>query len=429
MGDPLTIASGVAGLLSLGIQVSELLLKYYQAIEDRGKDLVRATTKLKNLVDMLRAIDNEVQDRNNGPGEADILQTVCTSVGSCEEIIVELRSEWEKFDTSGLDTSTLGRLRTTGRRAIYPLRQSTLQKLDEDVTEIIQHLSLAMDVLHLKDDSAIQTDLSQVKTVLHETRADQVSAMISKWLKAPDVSVNHNAISTKRHYGTGMWFIRGNVFQKWLTDPNSFLWPNGFAGCGKSVLCSTAIQHTMRQRWDNPVDVGIAFFFFTFDDESKQDASAMLRALLLQLSEQHPECHANLVRLHRTYHPWVPTREVLLEYLRSMAQRFGQVYIFLDALDESPRNKHRELVLDAVKAMHGWEFPGLHLLVTSRDEFDVRRALKPAPGSDVSLKNDAVEDDIRNYICDTLKTNPDLQRWERYHDQIQKALLEHAQGV
>ncbi|KAL3432421.1 ankyrin repeat-containing domain protein [Aspergillus tetrazonus] len=243
------------------------------------------------------------------------------------------------------------------------------------------------------------------------------------------MAINHNATIAKRHCATGMWFIKGNAFQRWLTDPNSFLWLNGFAGCGKSVLCSTAIQHTVRRRRDNPADVGIAFFFFTFDDESKRDCSAMLRALLLQLSEQHPECHASLVRLHRTYQPWVPLREVLLECLRSMAQRFGRVYIFLDALDESPRDKHRESVLDAVKTMQEWEIPGLHFLVTSRDEADIRRVLRPASDSYVSLKNDAVESDISIYICDILKSNSDLQRWERYHDQIQEALLEHAQGL
>lgn len=135
------------------------------------------------------------------------------------------------------------------------------------------------------DNSAIQTELSQVRTVLHETRTDQVLAIIREWLKAPNMAINHNATIAKQHCATGMWFIKGDAFQRWLTDPNSFLWLNGFAGCVKSVLCSTAIQHTVRRRRDNPADVGIAFFFFTFDDESKRDCSAMLRELLLQLSE------------------------------------------------------------------------------------------------------------------------------------------------
>ena len=49
------------------------------------------------------------------------------------------------------------------------------------------------------------------------------------------------------------------------------MWLNGFAGSGKSVLCSTAIQFALRYRKSDP-KVGIAFFYFTFNDESKQEA-------------------------------------------------------------------------------------------------------------------------------------------------------------
>jgi hypothetical protein len=51
MGDPFFIASGVAGLFSLSIQVTESLLKYYQAIKGLSKDVGRAITKLKSPVD------------------------------------------------------------------------------------------------------------------------------------------------------------------------------------------------------------------------------------------------------------------------------------------------------------------------------------------------------------------------------------------
>ena len=45
---------------------------------------------------------------------------------------------------------------------------------------------------------------------------------------------------------------------------------------------------------------------------------------------------------------------MLIEYLHRLIQRFHQVYIMLDALDESPRNGLREYVLDALEAMRKW---------------------------------------------------------------------------
>jgi hypothetical protein len=293
----------------------------------------------------------------------------------------------------------------------------------------MQNLSMALDVLQINDQRVSQSDITEAKLLLQQTRVDQVSSIIRDWLKAPDTAVNHNSAYAKGHTGTGMWFIEGKNFQNWQSGGNSFLWLNGFAGCGKSVLCSIAIQHAMRQSCNNPADVGIAFFYFAFNDESKQCASGMLRALVLQLSEQHQECHTYLSQLHRTHQSSSPPNEVLLEYLQDMIRRFDQVYVFLDALDESARTKEREAVLETVTTMRAWGIPGLHLLVTSRDELDIRRSLSLGSHQDISLRNDGVQSDLERYISDKLRTSPNLRRWERYHDQIKQALLKQAQGV
>lgn len=103
---------------------------------------------------------------------------------------------------------------------------------------------------------------------------------------------------------------------------SSFLWLYGFAGCGKSVLCSTDIQHAFR------------YAFFTFNGESRQDISALLRALLLQLSAQVTGFDADLTRLKETYHHSTPQVPMLTEHLRQAVNRCRHVYLLLDALDE-----------------------------------------------------------------------------------------------
>lgn len=164
-----------------------------------------------------------------------------------------------------------------GRRATYPFRQSTLHKLDEDISDLHRNLSLAINVLQLKDSKNFQDDITDMKLLLNLVRTRQISENIRNWLNAPDATVNHNAAFAKRHPGTGVWFVKSSLFTAWLAEENSFLWVNGFAGSGKSVLSSTAIQFAFRHRGSNP-QIGIAFFYFTFNDNSKQDESAMLRA-------------------------------------------------------------------------------------------------------------------------------------------------------
>lgn len=429
MSDPLSIAAGIAGLLSLGIQVCEPILKYYTAIKDQSKEIARTAEKFGCVLSILKSLENALRSRIYRSDEQYLLQTINHAVESCKEVIAELQDEWREIDIPSKRGGSGNILRTSGRRAIYPFRQSTLHKLNEDATEIIQNLSLALDVLQLNDRSIIHSDLVGVVSLLEQARNDQASLIVRDWLKAPDAATNYNLANAKRHHGTGMWFLKGNPFGKWLVNENSFLWLNGFAGCGKSVLCSTVIEHTLRQKWNDPASIGVAFFYFTFNDVSKQDASAMIRALLLQLSEQHQECRADLDRLHRSYHPWMPTKEILVDCLRCMIRRFQQVYIFLDALDESPRSDRRDNVLEAVRTMREWDINSLHLLVTGRDEPDIHRYLAPAPDEIVLLNNDGIINDIKTYVAHKLKSSPDLQRWERYHDQIQHALLDKSQGV
>ena len=116
------------------------------------------------------------------------------------------------------------------------------------------------------------------------------------------------------------------------------------------MLCSTIINHALQHRHSNP-EIGIAFFYFTFNNNLKQDESAILRALLLQLSNQVQNNNADLTKLHNSYTIGVPSSRVLIAYLQRIIQRFRHVYIVLDTLDESPRSLSREHVLDALETM------------------------------------------------------------------------------
>ena len=98
-------------------------------------------------------------------------------------------------------------------------------------------------------------------------------------------------------------------------------------------------------------DIGIGFFYYTFNDNSKQDSLSMIRVLLLQLSNQFQDGHADLMRLYMLHKAGIPSVTVLLEYLRRLIQRFRHVYIFLDALDESLRSGPREYVLNSLETM------------------------------------------------------------------------------
>lgn len=203
----------------------------------------------------------------------------------------------------------------------------------------------------------IEDDVEDTKAVLNNIRNAQVSHELRSWsgLKAPDVSVNYNEACKKRHSGTGHWFVKGTDFNTWLSTPNSFLWLNGFAGCGKSLLSSTAIQlaerHRQQQSRPGKVTSGLAYFYFTFNDESKQDATVMLRSPILQLAGQIKTGEEHLKRLEDSFVDATPPDDELLGTLNAIIRKFEDVYIIVDALDESPKDRHRDDLLDAVQVI------------------------------------------------------------------------------
>ena len=159
----------------------------------------------------------------------------------------------------------------------------------------------------------------------------------------------------------------------------------------------------------------------------------MLRALVLQLSSQLNDNYALLSRLHDRFRNATPPDPALQDCIHQLVWAFEHVYLILDALDESLRNKHRRGVLEALTIIREWSEPGLHLLVTSRDETDIRDTLREelyaSPDEIVSMKNDSVDCDIASFVSSYLKDSRRLRKWEKYHDQIEKMLTKRAHGV
>ncbi|KAL4750028.1 hypothetical protein BDW72DRAFT_194272 [Aspergillus terricola var. indicus] len=426
MAEPLSIASGVAGLLTLGIDVTQKLLDFYSAYKNQASDLIQITRNLESLLVIFDTLDNALKVRQPQTYEKQLFVSINNAIMDCKEIIEELHAECRKFREKST-TGFKGRIQVAGRQAAYPFRKSTLQKLEEDISEIRNNLSLALDVLQVNSNNLLQEEAVEIKSFLKRIDASHVSSNIHDWLAAPDATINHNDARDKHHASTGSWFVNGPFFKNWLVERNSFLWVNGFAGCGKSILCSTAIESTFNETKHRP-GVGVGFFYFSFNDESKIRISGMLRALLLQLSAQL-ENSEDLQQLYETYKSGTPPVKALLSSLRCIICRFQDCYILLDALDESPRNSGRVDVLKTIKAMRNWSLPGLHLLATSRDELDIRQSLETTPTAEVMMRNAATDKDINNFVSYQLSQDPSFQKWKTRHGEIQENLNNKAQGV
>lgn len=425
MSDPLSVAGSAVGIISLGIQTTQILYDYYRSVKDCDSDIQHTATKLGCLLELLTQLASYLMNRTFTEGG--LLRNLESNIERCQDSISELQEHLQKFDKTP-ESTFLASMKAIGRKAAYPFRKSTLTSLEENIKDIIPNISLALQLLQQKVSDRIQLDVEDLRSIFEQVRISQVSREVQDWLKAPDPSTNFNVACKKRHSGTGMWFIQGDSFNEWIRKPRSFLWLRGFAGCGKSVLCSTAIHHTILHA-KSEAQIGVAFFFFTFTDKEKQTPAAMLRSLILQLANRLGESSGVLRRLYEGHRNTTPPDDVLLDCLLQIVRELRDVYLLLDALDESPRDEHRRELLDVLNKIRSWGEPGLHLLVTSRDEIDIREALDAKDEDIVPMRNDSIDADISTFVAQHLRENRQLQKWKKHHDQIEKVLTAKAGGV
>lgn len=421
-------------MLSLAITVTQELYKYYNTCKDQTSEVTRATQKLGLLLEWLQRAQSTVDRRQwRNDDDPQLISDIESRIDDCRELVWELQEELDKFKPNIQRQGKTAGIRAAGRSATYPFRKSTLEKLGENVDEFVHLLEQTLDLLARRDISEIRDDVDHVTVLLNQVSADNISTKIREWLRAPDATINFNENVKNKNGETGSWFVSSLNFTTWLDKPSSFLWLVGFAGCGKSALCSTAIEHTFKRRRADPEDaIGIGFFYFTFNNETKQDASAMLRALILQLSGQLDSKHPgreHLFGLHNRYLNATPPVSDLMTCLGNLSAEFADVYIFLDALDESPAPKHREEVIECLTELRSWSEIGLHIIATSRDEVDIRQDLEAAPEETIKIQNDALDADIRFVISERLRNSKKLQRWKAHHEQIETSLSTRCNGV
>jgi hypothetical protein len=252
-------------------------------------------------------------------------------------------------------------------------------------------------------------------------RSSQYSDKMERWLRPPDPSTNANHAKKLRHEGTGTWLLVHPVFQSWKAGTRQHVWLRGLAGCGKTVLSTTVLDHL-----EDCQDRLLLSFFFDFSDTSKQTVDGMLRSLAFQLYPTTAASAIFLDTLYRTHHDGrsQPTTEALLDVVCEMLATHERVAIVLDALDESTERGNLQSRIKAIASRP--ELKHVQLICTSRPEAEFQRNMPEMMGDEncLTLDKQAVNRDIRSYVTAQL-----VQRRDFQDKGLSQALLQQIQGT
>jgi NACHT domain-containing protein len=281
----------------------------------------------------------------------------------------------------------------------------------------------------------VERQIQDTNKVVKIMSFKQMRGKIDRWLLAPDPSINYNKALKQRHEGSGLWFLKSSVFNKWKELKKSFLWLYGIPGCGKTILSSSIIKNLENITSYQP----LLYFFFDFNDSSKQKLEDMVRSLISQLYYKHPETRQELDSLFSSCKDGYeqPSNKSLCDVLFRMIEQVKEAWLVLDALDECSTRKgssSTEGLLLWIEEVLKSERRNVHLLVTSRPEQDIQSNITKFSHTDdiVHIQSSLISDDIRVYVHTRIREDNDFERWRsrpEVLDEIEKRLMEKADGM
>jgi len=149
----------------------------------------------------------------------------------------------------------------------------------------------------------------------------------------------------------------------------------------------------------------MAYYYFDFREDKKQDCYGLLLSLILQLSVESDSCCNVLSKLYSdSNRVRKPAIIALKKCIKDMLSQPGQgpIYIIVDGLDECPNSgtpSARGKILELIKEIVGLNLSNVCLCLASRSEMDIRMVLESLSPLEISLDDEIGQKaDIIAYI-------------------------------
>lgn len=408
------------------VQVSEQILvacfQYCKTAKDAVKDIqavINAISGFKSTLETLKAFDD--------PALQSLEYLKKDAFDQCDE---ELRKIAKVLGYESIEKMTDSTKEKLGfmRRAKWPLKKNEVDKLVQFIETHKTNFILAISTDTVQVDLEIKEIVVETATMIQKMILSKEDEKVLSWLRVVNTSTNHKVARDKREPTTGDWFIRSESFVNWTTSQTASLWLHGIPGAGKTVLCSTIIEHVKGLCIPNSLDQ-YAYFYFNFND--RPNAGSMLSCIIADLCDRKRLVSPQLHQLYRQCDNGqvAPKLPDLIQFFTSPLASTHRTFILLDALDECPSGPDRDNLLEVLTVMIS--MGNLNILLTSRREKDIAEELEGLANLVIiDLKSGGLDSDIELYVQNRLVQDRKLQRWDPDPKQkIQKALVDGANGM
>lgn len=147
MADPLSIAGGALGFVSLGLTACKSIILFYETRKDQDEEtngLVRKSEELRVALEALKGHLPQLEHSHLG-----LVKSITASIDSFMKSLDSLDSAVAKSCKSRDSKDFTERLRTSLSRTAYPFRRDTILNLNRRVNDCRESLLFALTTLGL----------------------------------------------------------------------------------------------------------------------------------------------------------------------------------------------------------------------------------------------------------------------------------------
>ncbi|MCJ1242962.1 hypothetical protein MMC30_000158 [Trapelia coarctata] len=433
--DPLSITSGIVGLVSLADMVVRRLATYVCEVKDAEANIAALLAETSNVLGILRTLDLLVKHYSDE--EVPSIQT--HYMYACHSTLDRLRLCLEEADPS----TERGPLKVLKKKMRWPMSKPSTDGFIQELERHKSTLNLALSADSLATLMQTLTQQKEIgadlKLVLHESRRrfDEVEAYIAEQKKTMVLKF-FEKVSPKRAQrtglkllqpGTGTWFLDSEEFVSWTQTGNAKLWVNGIPGAGKTVLLALIIQTLQNALL--PYDA-LAYFYCDYKDTATQDPINILGSLAKQLAMHDLRSLARLEEFYDRHNnegtlSAASTVEDLCDLISQISKPFDNVLIIVDGLDECASD--RSSLVELLSSLNNAHSNRIKTLFASRDEHDIRSNLRGYATVPIAAR----ASDLRLYVAAELQSRMDngelVLRNSFLKEYIMNRLVEKADGM
>ncbi|KAH8829745.1 hypothetical protein DL96DRAFT_1706595 [Flagelloscypha sp. PMI_526] len=246
---------------------------------------------------------------------------------------------------------------------------------------------------------------------------------VINWLQPIHQTSKLDANIRARSGSTCQWLWENSTFMRWVKAGCGLFWFHGLMGTGKTVMSSFVIDTLFARD-----DASVAYYYFEFTNPATLSEESLLRSLVCQLAVSAPAVVQILHQKHSngSFRPQLTTLQATLNELVTASSK--PVFIIIDALDELPLTQRKYLLQFHVAFSASKSASQTHIMVTSRGDIDIHRALKEKADFELEVQGDLVRQDIAAFVDGQLKE----EKWTFWSlddiEMTRRLLIERADG-